>query len=53
MPIQLHLSHTIVECENKFLNASWQLQTTIPCRLLLCQRNIVTLLSGHPNGNSR
>jgi len=29
MTIQLHLSHTIVECENKVLNAAWQLQTTI------------------------
>jgi len=29
MKIQLHLSHTIVECENKFLNVAWQLQTTI------------------------
>jgi len=34
MTIQLHLSHTIVECEKKFLNASWQLQTTIRRRLL-------------------
>jgi len=32
--IQLHLSRTIVECENKFLNAAWQLQTTIRRRLL-------------------
>jgi len=34
MKIQLHLSHTIVECENKFLNAAWQLQTTIRRRPL-------------------
>jgi len=32
--IQLHLSHTIVECENKFSNTAWQLQTTIRRRLL-------------------
>jgi len=24
MKIQLHLSHTTVECENKFLNVAWQ-----------------------------
>jgi len=34
MTIQLHLSHTIVECQNKFLNAAWQLQTTARRRLL-------------------
>jgi len=34
MTIQLHLSHTIVEYANKFLNAAWQLQTTIRRRLL-------------------
>jgi len=45
--IQLHLSHTLVECETKFLNAAWQLQATIRCRLL-GQRKIVTLLSAIP-----
>jgi len=51
MTIQLHLSHTLVECETKFLNATWQLQaTTIRCRLL-GHRKIVTLLSDHPYGD--
>jgi len=45
--IQLHLSHTLLECETKFLNAAWQLQATIRCRLL-SQRKIVTLLSAIP-----
>jgi len=34
MTIQLHLSHTLVECETKFFNAAWQLQATIRCWLL-------------------
>ena len=52
--IQLHLSHTLVECETKFLNAAWQLQATIRCWLwLLGQRKVVTLLSGHPNGDTQ
>jgi len=34
MTIQLHLSHTLVECETKFLNAAWQLQASIRCRSL-------------------
>jgi len=42
--IQLHLSHTLVEYETKFLNAAWQLQATIR-RLLLGQMKIGTLLS--------
>jgi len=29
MKNQLHLSHTVVECANKFSNTTWQLQTTI------------------------
>ena len=52
MKIQLQLRHTIVECENKLLNAAWQLQTTIRCRPL-GQRKIVILLSGHPNGDTQ
>jgi len=51
MKVQLHLSHTVVECENKFLNMAWQLQTTIRRRLLGQKR--VTLLSGHPNGDTQ
>jgi len=50
MTVQLHLSHAIVERENKFLNVVWQLQTTIR-RRLLGQRQIVALLSRHPNGD--
>jgi len=34
MTIQLHLSHTLVECETKFWNAAWQLLATIWCQLL-------------------
>jgi len=52
MKIQLHLSHTVVECENKFFNSVWQLQTTMRCRLL-GKTQILTLLSGHPNGDTR
>jgi len=52
MTIQLHLSHTVVECETEFLNAAWQLQATIGCRLL-GQKKIVTLLSGHLNGKTQ
>ena len=50
MAVQLHLSHTHVKCEIKLLNAAWQLQATVRYRLL-GQRKIVTLRSGHPNGN--
>jgi len=52
MTIQLYLSHAIVERENKFANAAWQLQATIRCPLL-GQRKSVTLLSGHPNGDTQ
>jgi len=48
MTIQIHLSHNLVECENTFLNADWQLQTTIGCRLLG-----QTLLSGQPTGDTQ
>jgi len=34
MTIQLHLSHTLVECETKFLNVAWQLQATMRCRII-------------------
>jgi len=51
MKIQLHLSHTIVEYENKFLNATWQLQTTIRRRFSVKEK--VTLLSGHTNGDTQ
>ena len=44
-------SHS-VECETKLLNAAWQLQATIRCRLL-GQRKIVTLLCGHPKGDTQ
>ena len=47
MKIQLRLSHTIVECKNKFLNAVWQLQTTIRHRLL-GQRNSILCFLGIP-----
>ena len=50
--IQLHLSHTLVEGEIKFLNGAWQLQATTRCRLL-GQRKIADLLSSHPNGNTQ
>jgi len=52
MTSQLHLSHTPIECETKFLNSVWQLQATMRYRLL-CQRKIVTLLSGHPDGDTQ
>jgi len=52
MMIQLHLSHTLVECETKVLIADWQLQATIQCRLL-GQRKIVILLSGHLDGDTQ
>jgi len=52
MKIQLHLSQTVVECENKFLNVAWKLQDTMRCRLL-GQRQILTLLSGHLNGDTQ
>jgi len=51
MKIQLHLSHTILESEKKFLNAAWQLQTTIRRRFSAKER--VTLLSGHRNGDTQ
>jgi len=51
MKIQLHLSHTIVEYENKSLNTDWQLQTTIRRRLLGQKR--VILLSGHHSGDTQ
>ena len=58
--IQLYLSHTIVECDTmwcRLLNR----RTTMRCRLLqatmrcwlLDQRNIVTLLSCHPNDDTQ
>jgi len=54
MTIQLHLGHIRIECETKFLNAAWQLQAAMRCRLrLLGQRKIATLLYGHPNGNTQ
>jgi len=52
MTIQLHLNHTLVECETKLLIVAWQLQATIRCRLL-GQRTIVTWLSDHPNGDTQ
>jgi len=52
MTIQLHLSHTLVECENKFVNAVWQLWATTRCQLL-GQKKIVTLISGHANGDTQ
>jgi len=51
MTIQLHLSYTLVERETELLNAAWQLHATMPYRLL-SQRNILTLLSGHLNGDT-
>jgi len=51
MTIQMHLSHTVVESENKFLNAAWQLQTTIRRRFSAKER--VILLSGHRNGDTQ
>jgi len=54
MKIQLHLSHTIVECENTFLNVAWQLQTTIDFYDVdFSAKDRVTLLSGHPNGDTQ
>jgi len=50
MTIQLRLSLTLVECETKFFDAAWQLQATVRWRLL-GQKQIVALLSGHPNGD--
>jgi len=52
MTVQLYLSHTLVERETRFLNAACQLQVIIRCGLP-DQRNIVTLLSGHPNGGTQ
>ena len=51
MMIQQHLNHTLFECETEFSNSPWQLQATIPCRLL-GQRKILTLLSGYPDGDT-
>jgi len=34
MTIQLHLHHTLVECETMFLNVAWQPQVTIRMQLL-------------------
>jgi len=54
MRIQLHLSHTIVECENTFLNATRQLQTTIDFYDVdFSAKERVTLLSGHPSGDTQ
>ena len=52
MMIQLHLSHTLFECETEFSNSAWQLQANIPCRLF-GQRKILTLLSGHLDGDTQ
>ena len=45
------MSHTVVECENKYLNTAWQLQTTYYVDFSAKKR--VTLLSGHPNGHTQ
>jgi len=42
----------LMNVRQKVLNAAWQLQATIQCRIL-DKRIIVTLLSGHPNGDSQ
>jgi len=49
--IQLHLSHTLVECETKFLNAACTDHHTM--WTFRPKKDIVTLLSGHPSGDTQ
>jgi len=51
MKIQLHLSHTIVECENKFLMRLGSYRPTYDVDFSAKER--ITLLSGHPNGDTQ
>jgi len=49
MTIQLHLSHTLVECETRFMRlGSYRPPYDAD---FSAQRKIVTLLSDHPNGD--
>jgi len=51
MKIQLHLSHTIVVCENKFYIRLGSYRP--PYDVDVSAKERVILLSGHPNGNTQ